>query len=60
MAAHLSTTQEASPHMSVHHRVEHAAAQGEVEEFKAAAYGRVAGGRVAGTVEENLWVCPID
>jgi REP element-mobilizing transposase RayT len=60
VAAGLAATPEMSPHTSVHQRVEHAAAQGNLEELKAAACGSVAGSLAAGAVEEGLWLCPIE
>jgi hypothetical protein len=60
VAAGLAATPETSPHTSVHQRVEHAAAQGKLEELKAAACGSVAGSLAAGAVEEDLWLCPIE
>jgi REP element-mobilizing transposase RayT len=60
VAAGLAATPETSPHTSVHRRVEHAAAQGKLEDLKAAACGSVAGSRAAGAVEEDLWLCPIE
>jgi hypothetical protein len=44
----------------MHQRVEHAAAQGKLDDLKAAACSRVAGSRAAGALEEDLWLCPIE
>jgi hypothetical protein len=60
VAAGLAATPETSPHTSVHQRVEHAAAQGKLDDLKAAACSSVAGSRAAGALEEDLWLCPIE
>jgi hypothetical protein len=60
VAAGLAATPETSPHTAVHQRVEHAAAQGKLEDLMAAACGSVASSRAAGAVEEDLWLCPIE
>ena len=60
MAAGLAATPEASPHTSVHQRVERAEAQWKLDELQAAARGSVAGSRAAGALEDDLWLCPIE
>ena len=60
VAAGVAATPETSPHTSVQQRVEHAQAEGKLQELKAAASGSVAGSRAAGAVEEDLWLCPIE
>ena len=53
-------TLETSPHTSVRRRVRHAKAKGRLAELKAAESGSVAASRVAGKVEQYLWLCPIE
>ena len=57
VAAGMATTPETSQHTSVQ---QHAHAQGQLEQLRAAAHGSVAGSRVAGNLEEDLWLCPVE
>ena len=56
----MTDTRHTSPHTSVRRRVQHAKAKGKLAELKAAESGSVAASPVAGEVEQDLWLCPIE
>jgi REP element-mobilizing transposase RayT len=60
VAAGIVAVPEASPHTSIKTRVEHATEQRRTADLRAAEHGSVAGSRVAGGIEESLWLCPIE
>ncbi len=60
VAAGIAATPETGRHTSVRQRVRHAKAKGKLAELKAAKSGSVAGSRVAGDVEQDLWLCPVE
>jgi len=60
VAAGIAAAPESSPHTSVRRRVQHVEAKGKLADLKAAESGSVAGSRVAGEVEQDLWLCPVE
>ena len=60
VAAGIAALPETSPHTSVRRRVCHAKSRGKLAELKSAESGSVAGSRVAGDIEQDLWLCPIE
>ncbi len=60
VAAGIAAAPETSQHTSVRRRVQHAKAIGKLAELKAAESGSVVGSRVAGEVEQDLWLCPVE
>jgi hypothetical protein len=60
VAAGTSEVPEASPNTSIKTRVEHVEAQGQMARLEAARAGSVAGSLAAGSLEESLWLCPIE
>ena len=60
VAAGLVAAPERGGHTSIKQRVEHVAAQGRVDDLKAAAQGRVAAAARAAGLEEAHWLCPIE
>ncbi len=60
VAAGLAATPETSPHTSIKERLAHVESQVRVEDLKEALRGSVAASRVAGGLEEKLWLVPIE
>ena len=60
VAAGVAAVPEASEHTSLKQRVEHAAAQGRVEDLKAAERGSVAAVTRSSGLEQSHWLCPIE
>jgi REP element-mobilizing transposase RayT len=60
VAAGIAAAPETSRHTSVRRRVRHAKARGKLADLKAAESGSVVGSQAAGTVEEDLWLCPME
>ncbi|MBL7044098.1 MAG: transposase [Pirellulaceae bacterium] len=60
VAAGFAAAPETSQHTSVRRRVQHAKAKGKLADLKAAESGSVPGSRVAGEVEQDLWLCPVE
>jgi hypothetical protein len=44
----------------VRQRVQHAKAEGKLDDLKAAGLGSVAGSRAVGDVEQDFWLCPVE
>lgn len=59
VAAGLAATPETSPHTWIKERLAHVESQVRVEDLKEALRGSVAASRVAGGLEEKLWLVPI-
>jgi REP element-mobilizing transposase RayT len=51
---------EASSHTSIKARVEHVHAQNRTRDFRAAKRGSVAGSAASASLEDSLWLCPIE
>ncbi len=60
VAAKIAEVPETSEHTSIKQRVEHVKAQDATTQLQAAKSGSVAGSRAASTLEEALWLCPIE
>ena len=60
VAAGVAAAPETSRHTSVRQRVQHAKAEGKLDDLKAAGLGSVAGSRAVGDVEQDFWLCPVE
>ena len=60
VAAGLAAAPETSKHTSIRRRVKHVKEKGKLNELKAAVQGSVTGSRVAGNIEQDLWLCPLE
>jgi REP element-mobilizing transposase RayT len=60
VAAGIAATPETSRHTSVRQRVRHVKAKGKLKHLKAAAAGSAMGNRVAGRIEQDHWLCPLE
>ncbi len=60
VAAGIASVPETSEYTSIATRVEHVEAQGQTDQLEAAVQGSVAGSLAAGSLEESLWLCPIE
>ena len=60
VAAGVSAAPETSRHTSVRQRVQHAKAEGKLDDLKAAGACSVAGSRAVGHAEQDFWLCPVE
>jgi hypothetical protein len=60
VAAGIAAVPEASPHTSVTARVDHVKTQGRASELKAAQHGSAAGSSASVSLEDSIWLCPIE
>jgi len=60
VAAGVAEVPEASDHTSIKQRVEHLQQQGRAGDLQAARDGSVSGSSAAASLEEGLWLCPIE
>jgi hypothetical protein len=60
VAAGIAAIPEVGPHTSYKARVDHAQAQGRLDDLAAAEQGSVAGSRASAGLEESLWLSPIE
>jgi len=60
VAAKVTKSLETSDYTSIKQRVEHVEAQDKTAELAAAEGGSVAGSRASASLEESLWLCPIE
>jgi REP element-mobilizing transposase RayT len=60
VAANIAETPETSEHTSIKERVDHVKAQGQTGQLEAVNEGSVAGSVAAASLEEALWLCPIE
>ena len=60
VAAGIAAAPETSRHTSIRRRVKHVKEKGKLRELKSAAQAGVVGNRVAGNIEQDLWLCPLE
>ena len=60
VAAGIAAAPETSRHTSVRQRVQHAQAEGKLDDLRAAGSGSVAASRAVGDLEQDFWLCPVE